>query len=144
MLANGSDWSSLSRTTFHGCGPNGRRGCSFMMCTPSDGLPLPRFQHALYLALPDDRLAVRRDVAAYAVAGLGVTAEDVELRAVELRPLRHSEAFFLRFQRVLGLGHVHLVAAGGAIRNDMSNRAAVRCGIVLDEPQANQIARPAG
>src|SRR6187402_1983148 len=30
MLANGSDWSSLSRTTFHGCGPSGRRGCSFI------------------------------------------------------------------------------------------------------------------
>src|SRR5258705_7179561 len=31
MLANGSDWSSLSRTTFHGWGPSGRRGCSFIV-----------------------------------------------------------------------------------------------------------------
>src|SRR5215468_9635634 len=30
MLANGSDWSSLVRTTSHGCGPIGRRGISFM------------------------------------------------------------------------------------------------------------------
>src|ERR1041385_6115324 len=32
MLANGSDWSSLSRTTGQGCGPSGRRGCSFIAC----------------------------------------------------------------------------------------------------------------
>src|SRR6185369_228898 len=31
MLANGSDWSSLLRTTSQGCGPSGRRGCSFMV-----------------------------------------------------------------------------------------------------------------
>src|SRR5829696_6275825 len=31
MLANGSDWSSLVRTTSHGCGPSGRRGCSFIL-----------------------------------------------------------------------------------------------------------------
>src|SRR5262245_43229948 len=30
MFANGSDWSSLLRTTSQGCGPSGRRGCSFM------------------------------------------------------------------------------------------------------------------
>src|SRR5665213_3339792 len=30
MLANGSDWSSLSRTTLQVCGPSGRRGCSFI------------------------------------------------------------------------------------------------------------------
>src|SRR4029079_11106803 len=31
MLANGSDWSSLLRTTSQGCVPSGRRGCSFMV-----------------------------------------------------------------------------------------------------------------
>src|SRR3954464_4974953 len=31
MLANGSDWSSLLRTTSQGCGPSGRRGCSFIV-----------------------------------------------------------------------------------------------------------------
>src|SRR5262245_14969006 len=33
MLANGIDWSSLLRTVSHGCGPSGRRGCSFMVLT---------------------------------------------------------------------------------------------------------------
>src|SRR4029079_5606231 len=31
MLANGSDWSSLLRTTSQDCGPSGRRGCSFIV-----------------------------------------------------------------------------------------------------------------
>src|SRR5213083_1763728 len=98
MLANGSDWSSLLRTTSQGWGPSGRRGCSFMVLLRAiaDGDPSADQLQGLLGELDvgdlfDGRLLGRFDVAV--------------LDAVVDRPLRalFGEAGVDRPHAVLGV-----------------------------------------
>src|SRR5687767_5001346 len=105
---------------------------------------LPGPHDGFAFALPDDRLAVRRDLAAQARAVLRLATDDKEPVLVELGPLRHARTVGLfRLERILRLGEVQPRSAGRAVRRDVRDGAAVRRGIVLDEPQPDDVAGPA-
>src|SRR3954471_717598 len=104
MLANGSDWSSLLRTTSQGWGPSGRRGCSFIVLLRAiaDGGPSAGQFHGLLGKLGVGDLLDGRFLGRFDVAVLDAVV-DRPLRALlgEARVDRPDAVFDVAFEREL-------------------------------------------